>query len=155
MKATTMGVPIQILLAEDNAADVRLVKEVLKDSKVLTEVHSVSDGVEALDFLYRRGKYAQAPRPGILFLDLNMPRKDGREVLSTMKEDPALKDIPVVILTSSQAEEDIVRAYKHHANCYVRKPVDFQQFHDVVRRIENFWFTVVELPGVDGEPKGG
>jgi two-component system, chemotaxis family, response regulator Rcp1 len=138
--------PVQILIVEDNPADARLVREVMRDSKLLNEIHWVVDGVEAMAFLRHQGKYANAPRPSLTFLDLNMPRKDGREVLREMKSDPDLRRIPVVIMTSSQAEEDIAKAYDQHANCYVRKPIDFQQFHMVVKTIENFWFTTVELP---------
>lgn len=141
------GRPVRILMAEDNPADVRLIQEVLRDSKVLNELHVVRDGVLAMQFLRREGPYADAPRPNLIFLDLNMPRKDGREVLAEVKADPDLRRIPVVVMTSSQAEEDIARAYDQHANCYVRKPVDFVQFHKVVREIENFWFRAVELPG--------
>jgi two-component system, chemotaxis family, response regulator Rcp1 len=138
--------PIQILIVEDNPADARLVREVMRDSKILNEIHWVPDGVEALAFLRKQGKYADMPRPSLMFLDLNMPRKDGREVLREVKEDPELRRIPVVVMTSSQTEEDIARAYDHHANCYVRKPIDFDQFHQVVKDLENFWFSTVELP---------
>ncbi len=138
--------PVQILIVEDNPADARLVREVMRDSKVLNEIHWVPDGVEALDFLYRRGKHAGAPRPNLIFLDLNMPRKDGRAVLAEVKADEILRRIPVVVMTSSQAEEDVARAYDAHANCYIRKPIDFQQFHQVVKTLENFWFATVELP---------
>jgi two-component system, chemotaxis family, response regulator Rcp1 len=138
--------PVQILIVEDNPADARLVREVMRDSKVLTEIHWVPDGVEALAFLRAQGKYADAPRPNLIFLDLNMPRKDGREVLSEVKSDESLKRIPIVVMTSSQAEEDVARAYDQHANCYVRKPIDFDQFHSVVKTLENFWFATVELP---------
>ncbi len=138
--------PVHILLAEDNPADVRLIREVMRDSKILNELHVVPDGVEAMAFLRHEGKYDGKPRPNLIFLDLNMPRKDGREVLRELKSDPDLRRIPVVVMTSSQAEEDIVRAYNEHANCYVRKPVDFSQFHQVVKQIENFWFAAVVLP---------
>ncbi len=138
--------PVQILIVEDNPADARLVREVMRDSKILNEIHWVPDGVEALDFLYQRGKHAKAPRPNLIFLDLNMPRKDGRAVLTEVKADEVLRRIPVVVMTSSQAEEDVARAYDAHANCYVRKPIDFQQFHQVVKTLENFWFSTVELP---------
>jgi two-component system, chemotaxis family, response regulator Rcp1 len=138
--------PIQILMAEDNPADARLVREVMSESKILNEIHVVPDGVEAMAFLRRAGKYANAPRPSLIFLDLNMPRKDGREVLSEIKSDPDLRRIPVVVMTSSKAEEDIAQAYDEHANCYVRKPIDFDQFHTVVKAISQFWFTAVELP---------
>src|SRR5271170_554329 len=138
--------PVQILIVEDNPGDARLVREVMRDSKILNEIHWVADGVEALAFLRRQGKYSDAPRPNLMFLDLNMPRKDGREVLREVKGDADLRRIPVVVMTSSQAEEDIARAYDQHANCYVRKPIDFEQFHAVVKTLENFWFTTVELP---------
>jgi two-component system, chemotaxis family, response regulator Rcp1 len=138
--------PVQILIVEDNPADARLVREVMRDSKVLNEIHWVPDGVEALAFLRAQGKYADAPRPNLIFLDLNMPRKDGREVLREVKSDEKLKRIPIVVMTSSQAEEDVARAYDQHANCYVRKPIDFDQFHLVVKTLENFWFATVELP---------
>jgi len=143
---STSARPIHILLAEDNPADVRLTREVMRDSKLLNELHVVTDGVEAMAFLRREGRHTGAPRPSLILLDLNMPRKDGREVLREVKSDPDLRRIPVVVMTSSQAEEDIVRAYDQHANCYIRKPVDFQQFHQVVKQIENFWFAAVELP---------
>ncbi len=138
--------PVQILIVEDNPADARLVKEVMRDSKILNEIHWVPDGVEALDYLYQRGKHAGALRPNLIFLDLNMPRKDGRAVLSEVKADRELRRIPVVVMTSSQAEEDVARAYDAHANCYIRKPIDFEQFHQVVKTLENFWFSTVELP---------
>ncbi len=138
--------PVQILIVEDNPADARLVREVMRDSKVLNEISWVPDGVEALAFLRREGKYAQSPRPNLIFLDLNMPKKDGREVLRDVKADPDLRRIPVVVMTSSQAEEDVARAYDQHANCYIRKPIDFLQFHQVVKELENFWFATVELP---------
>jgi len=138
--------PVQILIIEDNPADARLVREVMRDSKILNEIQWVPDGVEALAFLRRQGKYASSPRPNIIFLDLNMPRKDGRDVLREVKADAGLRSIPIVVMTSSQAEEDIARAYDQHANCYVRKPIDFAQFHEVVKSIESFWFATVELP---------
>jgi two-component system, chemotaxis family, response regulator Rcp1 len=148
MSATDRGDarPVQILIVEDNPADARLVREVMRDSKMLNEIHWVPDGVEAMAFLRRQGKYSDSPRPNIMFLDLNMPRKDGREVLREVKSDSELRRIPIVVMTSSQAEEDIARAYDQHANCYVRKPIDFKQFHEVVKSLENFWFTTVELP---------
>jgi two-component system, chemotaxis family, response regulator Rcp1 len=141
-----MAPPVQILIVEDNPADARLVREVMRDSKILNEIHWVPDGVEALAFVRHQGKYADAPRPSLIFLDLNMPRKDGREVLREVKSDPDLRRIPVIVMTSSQTEEDIARAYDHHANCYVRKPIDFDQFHQVIKTLENFWFSTVELP---------
>jgi chemotaxis family two-component system response regulator Rcp1 len=138
--------PVAILLAEDNPADVRLVQEVLRESEVAHEVHVVRDGVETLDFLRHRGLFSGAPPVGLVLLDLSMPRKDGREVLVEMKADPELRRTPVVVMTSSPAEEDIMHAYNHHANCYIRKPVDFESFRAVVREIEQFWFAVVALP---------
>ena len=137
---------IDILLVEDNPGDVELTREALHDSKVHMRLHVVSDGVEALAFLRRQGKYADVPRPDLMLLDLNLPRKDGRGVLAEVKQDPDLKQIPVVILTSSQAEQDILRAYELQANCYVTKPVDLDQFITIVRSIEQFWFTIVKLP---------
>jgi len=140
---------IEILLVEDNPGDVRLTFEALKDGKVHNHLSVATDGVEAMEFLRRQGKFANAPRPDLILLDLNLPRKDGREVLSEIKEDPGLRSIPVVILTTSQAEEDIIRAYDHNANCYITKPVDFDQFMKVVKSIEDFWLTVVKLPHVE------
>lgn len=137
---------IDILLVEDNPGDVRLTKEALKEEKICNQLHVTMDGEEAMDFLYRRNGYAQAPRPDIVLLDLNLPKKDGREVLAEIKQDPFLRTIPVVILTTSDAEEDIVKAYDLHANCYINKPVDLQKFMDIVKRIESFWFSIVKLP---------
>ncbi len=145
VKATNIS-PIDILLVEDNPGDVQLTKEALQEVKVLTNLFVVENGVEALDFLYKRNKYAAAIRPDIIFLDLNLPLKNGREVLEVIKSDDDLKRIPVVILTSSKAEEDIVKSYNLHANCYITKPLDFNQFAGVVKAIEEFWFTVVKLP---------
>ena len=138
--------PIEILLVEDNPGDVRLTKEALKEGKVYSNLHTVKDGVEALDFLRRAGKYGAAPRPDIILLDLNLPKKDGREVLEEIKRDEALKRIPVVVLTTSKAEEDVLRTYNLHANCYVTKPLGLDQFVKVMRSIEQFWFTIVRLP---------
>ena len=138
--------PIEILMVEDNPGDVRLAQEALKDAKVSNTLHVVEDGVAALDFLYRRGVYGAAPRPDLILLDLNLPRKNGREVLAEIKQDPQLKTIPVVILTTSQAEQDVLPAYSLHANCYITKPVDFVQFTKIVRTIEEFWLTIVALP---------
>ena len=140
------GGPIDILLVEDNPGDVRLTREALREGKVLHNLHVAQDGVEAVAFLRREGKHADAPRPDLILLDLNLPRKDGREVLQDIKAAPELRTIPVVILTSSQAEQDILRAYDLHANCYVTKPVDLDQFITIVKSIEQFWFTVVKLP---------
>lgn len=138
--------PIEILLVEDNPADVRLTIEALKEGKVANEINVAADGVEALAFLRREGKYENAPEPDLILLDLNLPKKNGREVLAEVKTDYRLKRIPVVILTSSQAETDIVATYNLHANCYITKPVDFGQFINVIRSIENFWFKIVKLP---------
>jgi len=138
--------PIEILLVEDNPGDVRLTREALKDARVANTLHVVEDGVDALDYLYRRGQYCDAPRPHLVLLDLNLPKKNGREVLAEIKADERLKRIPVVILTTSQAEEDILRAYNLHANCYITKPVDFTQFTKIVKTIEDFWLTIVTLP---------
>ena len=138
--------PVEILLVEDSPADVRLTREALKDKKLHNRLHVVTDGEKALSFLFREGEYRDAPRPDLILLDLNLPRKNGTEVLETIKKDKNLLSIPVVILTSSRAEEDIVRSYGLHANCYMSKPVDFKQFHTVVESISNFWFSIVKLP---------
>jgi two-component system, chemotaxis family, response regulator Rcp1 len=138
--------PIEVLLVEDNPGDVRLTREALKEGKVCNNLSVVRDGVEAMAFLRRQDPYAGAPRPDVILLDLNLPRKDGREVLLEVKADPALRVIPVVVLTSSEAERDIVQAYALHANCYITKPVDLDQFIRVVKSIEDFWFSIVRLP---------
>ena len=138
--------PIEILLVEDNPGDVELTREALDTAKVANNLHVVDDGADAVEFLFRRGRFADAPRPDIILLDLNLPKKDGRQVLSEIKAEPSLAQIPVVVLTTSQAEEDILRAYQLHANCYVTKPVDFNQFLHIVSTIEEFWLTVVKLP---------
>jgi chemotaxis family two-component system response regulator Rcp1 len=138
--------PVEILLVEDNPGDVRLTQEALKESKVTNNLSVAEDGVEALAFLKQEGKYADAPRPDLLLLDLNLPKKDGRELLEEIKADENLKRIPVVVLTTSKAEEDILRMYDQHANCYITKPIDFDQFIDVVKSIEDFWLTIVKLP---------
>jgi CheY-like chemotaxis protein len=137
---------VDILLVEDNPGDVDLTKEALTESKLLNNLHMVGDGIEALAFLYRQGKYANAVRPDLILLDLNLPKKDGREVLAEIKQDPALKAIPVVVLTTSQAEQDILKSYAFYANCYIAKPLDLNQFSTVVRSVEDFWFTIVKLP---------
>ncbi len=137
--------PIEILLVEDSEPDVRLTKEAFRDAKIRNRLWAVEDGVEALDFLYRRGDYADVPRPDLILLDLNLPRKDGREVLREIKTDGSLKRIPVVILTTSKNEEDVLKTYNLHANCYITKPVEFNQFIKVVQSIKDFWFTVVTL----------
>jgi len=149
-KYETRGNPIEILLVEDNAADVRLTREALKDAKILNILHVARDGEEAMEFLCRKGKHADAPRPDLVLLDLNLPRKDGREVLAEIKANEDLKRIPVVILTTSKSEEDVLKAYNLHANCYVTKPLDLDQFIRVVQAIEDFWFTVVRLPDEGG-----
>lgn len=146
MNTTTGGIPIEILLVEDNPGDARLTLEAFKDGKVLNNLHVVGDGLEALAFLRRQGQYAQAPRPGIILLDLNLPRKDGREVLAEIKADPDLRRIPVVVLTTSQAERDILKSYDLHANSYITKSVDLDEFLAVIRAIENFWLMIVRLP---------
>ena len=137
---------IDILLVEDNPGDVRLTMEALKEGKVHNRLSVASDGVEALAFLRQQGRYSDAPRPDVILLDLNLPKKDGREVLAEIKTDESLCRIPVVILTTSKAEEDILRSYELHANCYVTKPVDLEQFMTVVKSIEDFWFSIVRLP---------
>jgi len=141
------GRAIEILMAEDSPTDVLLAREALRDAKVHNHLHVVEDGVELLAFLRREGpKYADAPRPDLILLDLNMPRKDGRETLTEIKGDRRFRRIPVVVLTTSQADEDVLHAYDLNANCYIAKPVDFLQFTEVVRSIEHFWFEVVTLP---------
>jgi CheY-like chemotaxis protein len=138
--------PIEILLVEDNPGDVRLTEEALREGKVIHHLAVAWDGEEAMAILRREGKHAKAPRPDIILLDLNLPKKDGREVLEEIKKDPKLKIIPVVILTTSQDEQDVLRSYHLHANCYITKPVDLAQFMNVVRTIEDFWFSIVVLP---------
>jgi len=146
MKNNSTFRPIEILLVEDNPGDVRLTKEAMKESKVFNKLSVVKDGVEAMDYLRKKGNFSAAPRPDLILLDLNLPRKDGREVLAEVKEDPDLKRIPVVILTTSQDEKDILKSYNLHANCYIAKPVDLQQFIEVVKTVEDFWVTIVKLP---------
>jgi CheY-like chemotaxis protein len=146
MNSATECGPIEILLVEDNPGDVRLTKEALKEGRFANIINVAVDGFEAMAFLRREGKYANASRPDLILLDLNLPKKNGREVLADIKADSDLKRIPVVVLTSSQAEKDIVATYNLHANCYITKPVDFEQFICVVRSIEDFWFAVVKLP---------
>jgi two-component system, chemotaxis family, response regulator Rcp1 len=138
--------PVQILLVEDNDGDVFLTMEALKEAKITNVVHVVHDGVEALEFLHREGKYSEAPRPDLILLDLNLPRKDGRQVLAEIKPDHDLRMIPVVVLTSSSAEEDVVKSYNLQANCYIVKPVDFHGLMQVVKSLQQFWLTVVRLP---------
>jgi CheY-like chemotaxis protein len=138
--------PIDILLVEDNPGDVRLTLEALREDKLQNNLHVARDGIEALAFLHQEGTYADAPRPDLILLDLNLPKKDGREVLEEIKTDERFKRIPVVILTTSQAEEDILKTYELHANCYIAKPVNLDQFIKIVRSIEEFWLTIVKLP---------
>jgi two-component system, chemotaxis family, response regulator Rcp1 len=138
--------PVDILLVEDNPGDVQLTKEALAETKILANLYTAENGVEALKFLHKKGEYKNSPRPDIIILDLNLPLKDGREVLEEIKTDEDLKRIPVVILTSSKAEEDIVKSYNLHANCFITKPLDFDQFTQIVQSIEQFWFTIVKLP---------
>lgn len=140
------GTPIEILLVEDNPGDARLAREVLKDSKIRNAIHRVRDGVEALEFLRRDGAFSLASRPDLILLDLNLPRKDGREVLAEIKLDADLRRIPVVILTISRSEDDILKSYDLHANCYITKPIDLAQFIEVVKSIEDFWLTIAKLP---------
>jgi chemotaxis family two-component system response regulator Rcp1 len=146
MTVSRLGEPIEILLIEDNLGDVRLTMEAFKEGKVSNNLNVVKDGVEAIAFLRQEDKYADAPRPDLILLDLNLPRKDGREVLAEIKQDLDLKRIPVVILTTSQAEQDILKTYNLYANCYITKPVDLEQFITVVRSIETFWLNIVKLP---------
>lgn len=146
MNITTAIMPIEVLLVEDNPGDAELTRIALEDSKISVNLNVVEDGVEAMAFLRKQDKYSNVPHPDIVLLDLNLPRKDGREVLAEIKTDNHLKRIPVVVLTTSQAEEDIIKAYNLSANCYITKPVDFDQFVRIVQSIENFWFAIVKLP---------
>lgn len=150
MASELQGRLVEILLVEDSPGDVRLTREALREGKIRNNLSVVTDGMEALAFLRREGRYAAAPRPDVILLDLNLPRKDGREVLAELKADERLRCIPVVILTTSTDERDVLRAYELHANCYITKPVDFEQFIGVVQAIENFWLTVVILPSERG-----
>ena len=138
--------PVEILLVEDSEGDIRLTVEALKEGRVLNNLTSVTDGAEAMEYLHRRGKHSNAIRPDLILLDLNLPKKDGREVLEEIKSDPSLKLIPVVVLTTSRAEQDILKSYELHANCFIEKPVDLDQFIEVVRSVEDFWLTIVKLP---------
>lgn len=140
------GRPIEILLVEDNAADIRLTEEAMKEGRVRNQLRVARDGEEALAILRREGSYARHPRPDLILLDLNLPRKDGREVLSEIKSEPSLRRIPVVVLTTSRAEEDIMRSYNLHASCYIMKPVELDQFLAVARSIDHFWLSIVTLP---------
>jgi two-component system, chemotaxis family, response regulator Rcp1 len=137
---------IDVLIVEDNPGDARLILEVLKSNLVYNSIHTVKDGVEAMDFLHKNGKFSMMPRPDLIFLDLNLPRKDGRQVLAEIKSDERFKQIPVVVLSMSAADEDIMKSYKLHANCYVTKPIDLDQFIQDIESIEQFWFSLVRLP---------
>jgi chemotaxis family two-component system response regulator Rcp1 len=138
--------PIEILMVEDNPVDVLVTKEALKQGRILNNLSVAEDGEEALDFLFRTGQFSAAPRPDLILLDLNLPKKDGREILTELKNNPDLRSIPVVILTTSQAEEDVLRSYDCGANCFIVKPVDLEQFSSTIRSIEDFWFSIVKLP---------
>ncbi|MBN1516287.1 response regulator [Candidatus Sumerlaeota bacterium] len=146
MSAAKRGNPLIILLVEDNPADVRLTQEALREGKMAIDLLVAKDGRQAMDMLRRKPPFSEMPRPDIILLDLNMPKMDGREALAQIKRDPALKAIPVVVLTTSKAEEDILRSYNLHCNCYITKPVEFDQFMHIVRSIEDFWFSIVKLP---------
>ncbi len=150
MSTAVMTKPIEILLVEDNPADIRLAREALKDGKVMNNLSVVTDGMEALNFLRQTGKYSDSPVPELILLDLNLPKKSGLEVLQAIKADPSIKRIPVVVLTTSKAEEDIVKSYNLNANCFITKPIDLKQFLDVVKTIEEFWLTIVSLPPMNG-----
>lgn len=140
------GEPVEILLAEDNPNDVEMTERAFDKGKFLNNLHVVTDGLEAMQFLRTEGEYADAPRPDIILLDLEMPRMDGKEVLAELKDEPNLSQIPVIVLTTSEAEQDIVESYQHNANAYMTKPVGYKAFQDIVREIESFWFEVVKLP---------
>ena len=146
MRDTRCGRLVEILLVEDNPGDVRLTQEVFKEAKILNHLSVVGDGVDAMAFLRREGGYADVVRPDIVLLDLNLPRKSSRDVLEEIKGDPALRNIPIVVLTTSRAEQDVLNAYEHHANCYITKPVGFEQFVEIVGSISQFWLSSVELP---------
>jgi chemotaxis family two-component system response regulator Rcp1 len=138
--------PIEILMVEDNPVDVLVTREALKQGRIMNNLSVAEDGEEALDFLFRTGQFSAAPRPDLILLDLNLPKKDGREILTELKNNPDLRSIPVVILTTSQAEEDVLRSYDCGANCFIVKPVDLEQFSSTIRSIEDFWFSIVKLP---------
>ncbi|MFH1560136.1 MAG: response regulator [Chloroflexota bacterium] len=146
MKVDRFGKPVEILLVEDNPGDVRLTQETFKENKILNHLSVVWDGEEAMTFLHQEGEYANAMRPDLILLDLNLPKMDGREVLAEIKADEHLKRIPVVVLTTSSAEQDILKSYDLHANCYITKPVDLEQFITIVKTIEEFWLTIAKLP---------
>jgi len=138
--------PVEILLVEDNPVDVMMTKEFFSSGRICNNLHAVEDGEEAMDFLYKRGEYSAAPSPDVILLDLNLPRKDGREVLAEVKGDPSLRQIPVIVLTTSEDQEDILSSYENAANCFITKPVNMEQFTDVLKCIGDFWFAVVQLP---------
>jgi len=140
------GEPVDILLVEDNPGDVRLTREAFAEAQITNDLHAVNDGEDALDFLHQRGEHADAPRPNLVLLDLNLPKVDGHDVLEAVKSDDDLRTIPVVVLTSSEAEEDVVKSYEQHTNAYLTKPIDPSEFVDVIRSFERFWLTLVELP---------
>ncbi len=146
MSISEFGKVVEILLVEDNPGDVRLTQEAFKEGKLINELSVVEDGEEAMSYLRKQGKYADVHQPDLILLDLNMPKKDGREVLAEIKKDPNLRHIPVIVLTTSQAEQDILKSYNLHANCFITKPVDLKQFNRVVKTIKDFWLTVVKLP---------
>ena len=146
MEKNDKGRPVEILLVEDNPADVLLMEEALQEGKMSNNLYAVGNGDEAMDYLKKRGKYKDASRPDLIMLDLNLPKKDGREVLAEVKTDPELMNIPIVIITTSRSEEDIDMTYTLHANAYVTKPLSVRQFFEVVQKIEDFWFTIVKLP---------
>ncbi|OGW39849.1 MAG: response regulator [Nitrospirae bacterium GWD2_57_9] len=151
MEAKENGSPVEILMVEDNPGDVLLMEEALREGKLSNNLYIANNGDEAMDFLKKRGKFKDAVRPDLIMLDLNLPRKDGREVLAEVKNDPELKKIPIVIVTTSGSEEDIDKTYSLHANCYVTKPVGVRQFFEVVKNIESFWFSIVKLPSKAGK----
>jgi CheY-like chemotaxis protein len=138
--------PIEILLVEDNPGDVRLTQEAFKEGRMYNNMNVVGDGMEAMEFLRRQGAHTNAPRPDLILLDLNMPKKNGFEVLSEVKKDPSMRYIPIIVLTTSKAEQDIVKTYNEHANCFITKPVDLDQFFEIVKTIQDFWLTIVKLP---------
>ena len=142
---------VNILLVEDNPGDARLMEEALKEGKVRVNLHRAQDGEEALRFVRREGEYSAAPRPDLILLDLNLPKRDGREVLQELKEDPRLKRIPIVVMTTSKSDEDVIKCYDLHANSYIQKPVNLDSFIEVIRSVENFWLTVVKLPPSNGK----
>ncbi len=152
MSSTPNARPVEILLIEDNPVDIRMTQEAFKDYRVANNLHYVTDGQAGLDFIYKRGEYKDAPRPDLIILDLNLPKKDGREILDEVKADPKLRAIPIVILTTSELDEDMMGSYCHNANAFITKPIEFDDFVTVMRTVGDFWLTFVKLPG---EPHGG